>query len=98
RTIDPSSVIAFHIQTDELAVMRRLARAVRVERAMKDRDYAAIRAYDRYAVPYFGELGKGHNLITLPSARGSMLAAFTAEDAIDAFLAAGSPENRAQVR
>lgn len=97
-SIDPSSVIAFHVQTDELAVLRRLARGVRVERAMTERDCPTIRAYDRYGVPYFGELGKGHNLITLPSARGSMLAAFTAADAIDAFLAAGSAENRAQVK
>jgi hypothetical protein len=31
-TIDPSSAIAFHIQTDELAALRRIAHAVRVER------------------------------------------------------------------
>lgn len=97
-TIDPSSPIAFHVQTDELAVLRRLARAVRVERALAEEDHRAARAYDRYAVPYFGVLGQGHNLITLPSQRGKMLAAFTAADAIDAFLAAGSDENRAQVK
>ncbi len=97
-SIDPSSPLTFHIQTDELAVFRRLAHAVRVERAMSERDYAALRAYDRYAVPYFGVLGQGHNLITLPSERGKMLAAFTAADAVDAFLAAGSEANRAAVK
>ncbi|HEY1959424.1 MAG TPA: hypothetical protein VGH28_27625 [Polyangiaceae bacterium] len=97
-TIDPASPIAFHIQTDELASFRKLAHGVRVERAMAARDYPAVRAFERYAVPYFGVLGQGHNLITLPSERGKMLAAFTAADAIDAFLAAGSEENRASVR
>jgi hypothetical protein len=97
-TIDPSSPIAFNIQSEELAVLRRLARAVRVERAIAERNYPAVRAYDRWGVPYFGVLGQGHNLITLPSERGSMLAAFTAADAIDAFLAAGSEANRAAVK
>ena len=97
-TIDPASPIAFHIQTDELAVFRRMAKSIRVERAMAERNYAAVRAFDRYGVPYFGVLGQGHNLITLPSERGKMLAAFTAADAIDAFLAAGSEANRASVK
>jgi hypothetical protein len=97
-SIDPAAPIVFHIQTDELASLRRLARAVAVERAMTERDYAKVLAYPRYAVPYFGVLGQGHNLITLPSQRGKMLAAFTAADSIDAFLAAGSEENRAQVK
>jgi hypothetical protein len=97
-SIDPSSPIAFHVQTDELAVLRRLARSVGVERAMAARDYAKVARFDRFAVPYFGVLGQGHNLITLPSPRGKMLAAFCAADAIDAFLAAGSDENRAQVK
>ena len=47
-TVDPFSPIAFHVQTNELASLRRMARAVRVERAMHERDYAAVRAYDRY--------------------------------------------------
>lgn len=97
-SIDPSSPIAFHVQTDELAVLRRLARGVRVERAMTERDYATVVAFERYAVPYFGVLGQGHNLICLPSERGKMLAAFTAADAIDAFLDAGSDENRSLVK
>ncbi len=97
-SIDPSSPIAFHVQTDELASLRRLARAVAVERAMTAHDHARVAAYPRYAVPYFGVLGQGHNLITLPSQRGKMLAAFTAADAIDAFLAAGSAENRTLVK
>jgi hypothetical protein len=96
--IDFHSPISFSIQTDELAVFRRLARSVRVERAMTERNYAEVRKFDRYGVPYFGVLGQGHNLITLPSPRGQMLAAFTAADAIDAFLAAGSDENRAKVQ
>jgi hypothetical protein len=97
-TIDPSSPIAFHIQTDALAEFRRMASAVRVERAMTERNYAAVRAYGRYAVPYFGVLGQGHNIITIPSDRGKMVAAFTAPDAVDAFLAAGSDANRAAVK
>lgn len=96
--IDPHAVLTFRIQTDELASFRRMARAVGVERAIKAEDYRAVRAYQRYAVPYFGVLGQGHNLITLPSERGKMLAAFTAPDAIDLFLAAGSEENRANVK
>ncbi|MCU0696027.1 MAG: hypothetical protein MUC96_05825 [Myxococcaceae bacterium] len=97
-TIDPSNPIAFHVQTNELASLRRMAHAVAVERAMRERDDRRVLAYQRYAVPYFGELGRGHNLITLPSERGTMLAAFTAADAIDRFLAAGSDENRRLVK
>lgn len=96
--IDPSSPLTFRIQTDQLASLRRMARAVGVERAIIGFDYAKVGRYQRYAVPYFGVLGQGHNLITLPSERGKMLAAFTAADAIDAFLAAGSEENRQQVK
>ena len=96
--IDPSSPLTFRIQTDELASLRRMAGAVSVERAIKAEEYKKVRAYQRYAVPYFGVLGQGHNLITMPSERGKMLAAFTAADAIDAFLQAGSAENRAAVK
>ncbi len=96
--IDPSFMITFRIQTDELASFRRMAHAVGVERAIKAQDYKKLLAYDRYAVPYFGTLGQGHNLITMPSERGKMLAAFTAADAIDAFLAVGSESDRARVK
>jgi hypothetical protein len=96
--IDPESPIAFRIQTDELRAFRMLARGTKLERAMAAADYAAARAYDRYAVPYFGELGNGHNVITIPSQRGSMVAAFATADAIDAFLAIGSESDRARVK
>jgi hypothetical protein len=96
--IDPSFMITFRIQTDELASFRRMARAVGVERAIKVGDYKKVLSYDRYAVPYFGVLGQGHNLITMPSERGNMLAAFTAADAIDAFLAVGSESDRQRVK
>jgi hypothetical protein len=97
-TIDPHDTLVFHVQSEELASFRQIARAVRVERAMSERRYDEVRSYARWAVPYFGVLGQGHNLITLPSERGKMLAAFTAPDAIDAFLSAGSAENRAAVK
>jgi hypothetical protein len=96
--IDPEWMITFRIQTDELASLRRMARAVGVERAIKAQDYKKVVSYDRYAVPYFGVLGQGHNLITMPSERGKMLAAFTAADAIDAFLAVGSESDRQRVK
>lgn len=96
--IDPGSPIALHIQTDQLDVFRRIARGARIERAMAERRYADIKQYDRYFVPYFGVLGQGHNVIALPTERGSMVAAFTAEDAIDMFLATGSEENRKTVK
>ena len=96
--IDPESPIAFSIQTDALAIFRALARAVRVERAIVAQDHRAVRGYGAYLVPYFGVLGQGHNLITLPSERGQMLAAFTAHDALERFLATGTEENRAAVK
>jgi hypothetical protein len=96
--LDPESPIAFRIQTDELRDFRLLARAAKVERAIAACDYAAVRAYDRYGVPYFGELGNGHNIICMPSERGKMVAAFSAADAIDAFLANGSDADRARVK
>jgi hypothetical protein len=96
--VDPGSTIALHIQTDQLDVFRRIARGARVERAMAEHRYADIRNHDRYYVPYFGELGRGHTVIALPTERGSMVAAFTADDAIDRFLATGSEENRKAVK
>lgn len=96
--IDPSSPIALHIQTDRLDAFRRLARGARIERAMAEHRYAELRRHDAYYVPYFGVLGQGHNVIALPTERGQMVAAFTAEDAIEAFLATGTAENRAKVK
>ncbi len=57
-----------------------------------------IRAHRAYLVPFFGELGKGHQVIVMPTPRGNMIAAFTTEDAVDAFLATGSAANRAKVK
>jgi hypothetical protein len=96
--IDPASPIAFAIQTDALAAFRGLARAVRVERAMRGGDLPAVKKFDAYYIPYFGVLGQGHNLITLPSERGSVLAAFTSPDQVEAFLASGSEDNRKNVK
>jgi hypothetical protein len=96
--IDPESPIAFEIKTDALAAFRKIARAVRVERAMVAGDYRATRVYGAYLVPYFGVLGQGHNIITVGTPKGSMIAAFTAADAAEAFLATGSPEQRANVK
>jgi hypothetical protein len=96
--IDPGSPIALHIQTDELDAFRRLARGVRIERAMAASDFAALRAHDGYYVPYYGVLGQGHQVIALPTERGSMVAAFTAEDAVNRFLATGTEENRVAVK
>jgi hypothetical protein len=95
--IDPESPIAFEIKTDALAAFRKLARAVRVERAMTEGDYATVRKFGAYFVPYFGVLGQGHNIITVGSPKGSMVAAFTSVDQAEAFLATGSAEQRAKV-
>lgn len=78
--------------------VRAMARSVGVERAMKERRYADLRRYDRYYVAYFGVLGQGHQVICLPTERGSMVAAFTAEDAVDRFVESGSDEDRARVQ
>jgi hypothetical protein len=96
--IDPGYMIALHIQTDELAAFKRFARCVRIERAMADNALELVRRHDGYYVPYYGVLGEGHQVIALPTERGSMIAAFTAEDAVDQFLATGSAENRARVK
>jgi hypothetical protein len=96
--IDPSSPISLSMFGEELTGTTHFAQAVRVERAMREERFSLVRAYDRYVIPYFGELGKGHNFISLPSPYGNMIAAFTAHDAVDAFLAAGNDESRAAVK
>jgi hypothetical protein len=96
--IDPGSAISLNIQTDQLDAFRRLARGARVERAMAEQNYADIKRFDAYFVPYFGELGQGHNVIALPTEHGQMVAAFTAEDRVETFLATGSEADRGRVK
>ncbi len=94
--IDPASPISLDIQTDQLDVFRRIARGARSERAMAEGRYADIKSY-AYYVPYFGVLGQGHNVIALPTPHGDMVAAFTAEDMIETFMATGSDADRERV-
>ena len=95
--IDPGSPISLSIQTDELVAFRQLARAAQVEQALAEHRLSDVKRYDRFYVPYFGVLGQGHNVIALPTAHGSMVAAFTAPDHADAFLATGSDADRERV-
>lgn len=81
-----------------LAALRAMARGVGIERAIRDGRYADLRRYDRYFVAYFGVLGEGHQVICLPTEHGSMIAAFTAEDAVDRFVASGTEADRARVK
>jgi len=95
---DPGDSITQSVELADLEHVRKLARATRVERAMRDRRFAEVRAYALYHVPYTGTLGENHTMIALPTERGTMLAAFTAEDAAMAFLNTGSEAERAAVR
>jgi hypothetical protein len=96
--IDPVGPLSLGIANDELPDLQRFARGCRIERAMADRDYARVRAHAGYLVPFFGELGHGHNFIALPTEHGSMVAAFTTLDDVEQFLATGSEDNRASVK
>jgi hypothetical protein len=95
---DPGEAVTQSVEPQHLDHVRNLARATRVERAMRERRHADIRAYAAYHVPYTGTLGAGHSMIVLPTERGQMLAVFTAEDAAQAFLETGSDAERAAVR
>lgn len=95
--IDPLSTIALRILVDELPVVRMVARGMRLEAALSERRYELAREFGAYVVPYFGVLGQGHQVITLPSAKGNMVVAFSGPDAVDAFLATGSDEDRRNV-
>jgi hypothetical protein len=95
---DPGDGLTQSVEPGDLDHVRKLARATRVERAMRDRRFAEIRSYGGYHVPYSGELGAGHSMIALPTERGRMIAVFTAEDAAKAFLDTGSDAERAAVR
>jgi hypothetical protein len=95
---DPGGGVTQSVELQDLEHVRKLARATRVERAMKEGRHAEVRAYAAYHVPYTGELGKGHSMIVLPTERGQMLAAFTSEDAAKAFLDTGTDAERAAVR
>ena len=95
---DPGDGVTQSVELADLEHVRKLARATRVERAMRDRRYGEVRAYALYHVPYTGTLGENHTLIALPTERGNMLAAFTSEDAALAFLNTGSETERAAVR
>jgi hypothetical protein len=92
--IDPVAPLAFQIAGEAFTALRKLASAVRVERAMDATDLATIRAYPSYAVPYLGVLGEGHRIITVTAPGGSMIAAFTAPDAAHMFVAAGAADDR----
>ncbi len=96
--VDPSSPISLSIETDRLEAFRRLARGARVERALAEGTYTVLKAFDAYFVPYFGELGNEYQVIALPTPHGKMVAAFTAEDRVDAFLATGNDTDRANVK
>ena len=104
--LNPSSPITIRLQTDVLDDFRRFAGAVRVEYTLRglagapSRTVALqlARTFDDYLVPYFGELGQGHNIVTLQLPQGSFVAAFTAPDRQREFLATGSAEQQAAVR
>jgi hypothetical protein len=95
--IDPASSLSSTVQTDALVALRAIARGVRVERALAARKFGPVRAFNGYTVLYFGTLGQGHNVITQESGKGQMVIAFTAPDALAAFIATGSAENREAV-
>lgn len=96
--IDPGAPIALDIQTEHLDEFRRLARGVGVERAMAEGNYAVIKRFETYFVPYFGDLGQEYQVITMPTPHGNMVAAFTADDRVDAFLATGNDSDREKVK
>ncbi len=90
--------IAVVMDNQEIPAFKRFARGHRVERAIAEHDYARIVAHDSFFLAIFGELGTNHQVIVLPTERGAMVAAFTALDEVERFLAMGSAENRASVR
>ncbi|MFN0251691.1 MAG: hypothetical protein ACKV2T_32745 [Kofleriaceae bacterium] len=96
--IDPGSPISLSIDTDRLDAFRRLARGARVESALAAGNLVLIKRHDAYFVPYFGELGKEYHIIAMPTPHGKMLAAFTAQDRVEAFLATGNDTDRANVK
>ena len=96
--IDPGSPISLTIETSHLDAFRRIARSARVERALERGDRTSIKRYDTYFVPYFGEFGRAHQVIALPTPHGKMIAAFTGEDRVDTFLATGNDIDRANVK
>jgi len=95
--VDPGSTIALRVLADDLSVVRKIARGMLVEAAIAERRYASAREFESYVVPYFGVLGQGHQVITLPSAKGNMVPAFSTPDAVEAFLATGSDDDRKNV-
>jgi hypothetical protein len=92
-TIDPASELGFQIEGQSLAHFFALASAVRVERAMARNDYRLVRAYPQFLVPRVGD-----RAVTATGPRGTMIAAFTSLDALDAFLATIAPDDRATVQ
>lgn len=96
--IVPSDVISLGLERDQIADLKHFASGYRVERAIHARDGDRVRAYADFLVPYSAVPGKGDQIITLPTARGPMVPAFTTTDMAAHFIEAGSDGERAAVQ
>ena len=85
------------VSGEELEAFVRMVQGVRLERAMAERDLARVYHGD-YIVPYYGELGRGHEIICLPVQDKTLVLGFTSEDAIHRFLETGPEQNRTDVK
>lgn len=97
-TIVPSESISLGLEPDQIADLKRFARGYRVERAIHARDGDRVRAFADFLVPYSAVPGKGDQIITLPTARGLMVPAFTTSDMAAHFVETGSDGKRAAVQ
>lgn len=90
--IDDGSPFAMDISGDELVAFRRTVEGLRLERAMSEGDLERV-FHGAYFVPYTGEMRKNHQLVYVPVGERQLVAAFTTEDGIEAFLAAEPPRD-----
>ena len=95
-TIVPSDSISLGLERDEIADLQRFARGYRVERAMHERDYARVRAYQDFLLPYEGH-GEGSQVVVLQPANGPMVPAFTTTDMAACFVETGNDTTRTAI-
>ena len=95
--IEPGGPVSVPLQGEDLETFRRVARGVRIERAIVERRFSEVRAHNGFIVAYDATPGQRPQMIALGTDRGPMIAAFTTEGAAQRFRASIPPEELGSV-